>query len=73
MLRIKLMPFGRKHLHHYRISVVEAREKLTSDPTAVLGTYDAKANKINVDRDQVTVWIKKGAQPSATLRKLLGL
>lgn len=73
MLRIKLMPFGRKHLHHYRIAVVEDREKLTGNPAAIIGTYEAKSKKLNLDADQAQAWIKKGAQPTDTIRKLLGL
>ena len=73
MVTIKLMPFGRKHLKHFRIVIVESREKLTSNPTAVLGYYQVKEKNLVVDREAVDVWIKKGAQPSDSVRKLLGL
>ncbi len=67
------MPFGRKHVRHYRIAVVEDKEKLTSDPNMVLGTYEALGKKLKVDRDLLDSWIKKGAQPTDSIRKLLGL
>lgn len=67
------MPFGRKHLHHYRIAVVEGREKLTGSPSAILGTYEAKSKKLIVDKQLADTWIKKGAQPTDTIRKLLGI
>ncbi len=67
------MPFGRKHLHFYRIAVVEGREKLTGDPSAILGTYEAKTKKIDINKEAVSEWMKKGAQPTDSIRKLLGL
>lgn len=73
MLRIKLMPFGRKHLHYYRIAVVEDREKLTGSPSAILGTYEAKTKKLTIDSGEIKNWMAKGAQPTDTVRKLLGL
>lgn len=67
------MPFGRKHVRHYRIAVVEGKEKLTSDPNMVLGTYEVIGKKLNIDRDLLNNWLKKGAQPTDSIRKLLGL
>ncbi len=53
--------------------MVEGREKLTGDPSAILGTYEAKTKKIDINKEAVSEWMKKGAQPTESIRKLLGL
>jgi small subunit ribosomal protein S16 len=73
MLRIKLMPFGKKHAQNFRVVVVEDRVKLTSDPAAVLGFYNPKTQESNVKKEDAQAWMKKGAQPTDTVRKLLDL
>lgn len=71
MLKIKLHPFGKKHAILYRVVVREENTKLTSAPTAVLGTYNPKTNDVKVDTDLAKSWIAKGAQPTASVRKIL--
>lgn len=67
------MPFGKKHARQYRIGVVEEREKLTSDPSEVIGTYNPQNKKVEVDRTALDKWIKMGAQVTPSLRKLLAI
>jgi small subunit ribosomal protein S16 len=73
MLKIKLSPTGKKHEIHYRIVVVEEHSKLTGQGVAVLGHYHPLTNQLVVDRDLVSQWQKKGAQPTARIRELLKL
>lgn len=67
------MPFGKKHAQNYRVVVAEDRVKLTSDPAAVLGTYNPKTRQVLVNKAEVEAWMKKGAQPTDTVRQLLAL
>ena len=73
MLRIKLSPFGKKHAISYRLVVVEDRSKITGRPVATLGHLVSKDSQPVVDKQLVHDWISKGAQPTATVRRLLGL
>jgi small subunit ribosomal protein S16 len=71
MLKIKLSPIGKKHEIHYRIVVAEEHSKLTGNPTATLGHYHPHTKEITFDKQAVTDWIKKGAQPTSKIRRLL--
>ncbi len=71
MLKIKLSPLGKKHEPHYRIVVMEENSKLTSDNLVILGDYHPLANKLTFDQDAVSEWIKKGAQPTPKVKRLL--
>jgi small subunit ribosomal protein S16 len=73
MLKIKLSPTGKKHERHYRIVVAEEHSKLTGKNTSVLGHYHPLTGHLTVDRDLVSQWLKKGAQPTDKIRKLLNL
>lgn len=71
MLKIKLAPIGKKHQPHFRIVVVEENSKLTGRPTATLGHFHPLSKHLTYDRQAVTDWINKGAQPTARIRRLL--
>ena len=73
MLKIKLMPVGKKPQRQYRIAVAEENSKLTGRATAVIGFYIPKSAQLTVDRNELSRWLKVGAQPTPTLRKLLEL
>ena len=64
---------GKKHARQWRIVVVEGKEKLTSNPTATLGFFNGVPGQLTVDKKQVDSWIKLGAVPTSSVRKLLGL
>lgn len=71
MLKIKLTRFGKKHEPHYRIVVAEDRSKATGAPAAILGHYHPISKSLTFDKELVTQWIKKGAQPTDKVRRLL--
>ena len=73
MLKIKLTPTGKKHQIHYRIVVAEENTKLTGIPVATLGHYDPGSKDLTLDKDLLTSWISKGAQPTDKIRSLLHL
>jgi small subunit ribosomal protein S16 len=73
MLKIKLQPTGKTHQRYYRIVVAEGKSKLTGTVVAQLGTYNPhdSENKITLKQEDYQSWLKKGAQPTATVRKLV--
>jgi len=73
MLKIKLQPTGKRNQRLYRIIVAEERSKLTGDSIANIGTYNPHhpENIINLDKTQYDYWLSKGAQPTATIKKLV--
>lgn len=70
MLRIKLAPTGKKGNIHYRISVVEAKSKLTGSPVEVLGHYHPAEKKLTLNEDRLKYWIGQGAQISEKVKSL---
>lgn len=73
MLKIKLQPTGKRHQRYYRIVVAEDKSKLTGTVVAQLGTYNPHdtANKVELNQNDYQLWLSKGAQPTATVRKLV--
>ncbi|MDQ3459495.1 MAG: 30S ribosomal protein S16 [Deinococcota bacterium] len=74
MVKIRLMRMGAKKNPHYRVVVVDARQKRSSDYLESLGYYDPRKTtatplKINVERAQY--WLGSGAQPTSTTVRLL--
>ncbi len=74
MLKIKLQPTGKKHQRSYRIVVAEGKSKLSGKVLDSIGTYnphEEPEKKITVNQESYQAWLKKGAQPTETLRKLI--
>lgn len=73
MLKIKLTPLGKRDHKFYRIVVMNDRTKLVGKYLDLLGTYNPHdpANKITLDSSLYQSWLKKGAQPTITIKKLV--
>lgn len=73
MLKIKLQPTGKAHQRYYRLVVAEDRSKLTGSVVAQVGIYNPHdpKNKIELQKEDYQSWLAKGAQPTATVRKLV--
>jgi small subunit ribosomal protein S16 len=74
MLKIKLTRTGKRKQPSYRIVVVEARSKRDGKYLESLGYYNPltkKKNRIFVDKKKYQSWIRKGAQPTVKVRKLV--
>ncbi len=72
MLKIKLQRVGKKGQPQYRIVVAEARSKISGKYLDLLGTYNPrkKPSEFNLNLTKYQSWLKKGAQPTETIRKL---
>jgi ribosomal protein S16 len=71
MLKIKLVPMGKKHQISYRIGVCESKSKVTGHLVANLGTYLPNTKHLSLDREQLKSWQAKGAQVTSGFRKII--
>lgn len=73
MLVIRLSRVGAKKRPHYRIVVIEKEHARDGTYLEILGTYSplAKPAEIKLDRERYDHWLKKGAQPSETVKSFL--
>ena len=73
MLKIRLRRMGAKKAPFYRIVVADSREPRGGAFVEELGYYTPVADPIElkVDTEKAAEWIRKGAQPTDTVRGLL--
>jgi small subunit ribosomal protein S16 len=73
MLMIRLARFGAKKKPTYRLVVIEKERARNSRAVEVVGHYDpvARPKKLHIKHERVAHWLKNGAQPSDTVKRLL--
>ena len=71
MIKIKLLPRGKKHQITYRIVVAEDRSKSDGKFIADLGFYTPQTKALEINKEAMADWQKKGAQITEGLDKLL--
>ncbi len=73
MVKIRLRRIGAKKAPYYRIIVADSRYPRDGRFIEEIGTYDPKAEPaaVKVDAEKVAAWIKNGAQPTETVKRLL--
>ena len=73
MLMIRLARFGAKKKPTYRLVVIEKDRARNSRAIEVVGHYNpvAQPKQVHIKRDRVEHWMKNGAQPSDTVKRLL--
>ncbi|HWP42631.1 MAG TPA: 30S ribosomal protein S16 [Blastocatellia bacterium] len=64
---------GAKKKPFYRIVVTEKRSKRDGRFVESVGYYDPCRNPadVKIDRERLSYWIERGAQPSETVRSLI--
>jgi small subunit ribosomal protein S16 len=64
---------GRRHLPFYRIVVADSRKPRDGRFVEILGHYDPKQDPevLEVDKEKLDDWVKKGAQPTDTIKSLV--
>lgn len=72
-VRMRLTRTGAKKRPSYRVVVADSRSPRDGRFIEILGHYDPIAEPVDlqIDRDKALDWLKKGAQPSDTVRRLL--
>lgn len=73
MVVIRLRRAGSKKRPFFRIVVTDSRAARDSSFVEILGHYNPRSKPavVNVDKERVEYWIKKGAQPSDSVRTLM--
>jgi small subunit ribosomal protein S16 len=72
-VRLRLTRVGKKKQPTYRIVAADARSPRDGRYLEIVGTYDPRRepSAITVDNDKAVEWLRKGAQPSERVQKLL--
>lgn len=72
-VKIRLQRAGKKKMPYYKVIAVDSRTRRDGAVIENLGQYQpiADGNQFKVDEEKVLEWLKKGAQPTHTLERLL--
>jgi small subunit ribosomal protein S16 len=72
-VKIRLKRTGGKKCPFYRIVVADSRSPRDGKFIEQLGTYDPlqAPSEVLLDADKAKEWLKKGAQPTDTVRAML--
>jgi small subunit ribosomal protein S16 len=75
MVVIRLSRTGKINAAFYKVAVADKRRWRDGKFLAKVGWYNPRTNdpktRIELDLPKIDEWIKKGAQPSATVAKLI--
>ncbi len=72
MLKMRLQRVGRKNDPSYRVVVTDSRTGPKSGKHVdLLGSYDPKVNRVQIDGDRAKEWLSKGVQASPTVHNIL--
>ena len=73
-VKIRLARIGAKGQPSYRVVVADERTARCGRVIEVVGHYNplVEPSSFTVDKEKVLEWIKKGAIPTETVRKMLG-
>lgn len=76
LLRIRMQRLGRRHRPFYRIGAIDTRVRRDGAVIENLGWYDPiqkdPSKQVMLKNERISYWLSKGAQPSDTVRDLLG-
>ena len=71
MLKIRLKRLGAKKNPTYRFIVINSTTKREGKPVQELGHYNPKTKVMKLDKVSALEWVKKGAQPTDTVKYLM--
>lgn len=73
MLKIRLSRVGKKKQPTYRVVIADARAARDGAVVAVIGRYNPRSQPklIEIDGDKARDWMRKGAQPTDVVSRLL--
>ncbi|MCB1017504.1 MAG: 30S ribosomal protein S16 [Acidimicrobiales bacterium] len=72
-VKLRLMRMGKKKQPTYRIVAADSRSPRNGRFIEIVGTYDPRPDpsEITLDNDKAVAWLRKGAQPTERVEKLL--
>jgi small subunit ribosomal protein S16 len=73
MLVIRLRRAGSKKRPFFRVVVTDSRAARDSSFVEILGHYNPRSRPavVQIDKERVSYWISRGAQPSDSVRTLI--
>lgn len=73
MVRIRLRRIGKTKQPTYRVVVADQRAARNGKFIEAIGRYDPRAEPslVEIQEDRALEWLRKGAMPSDSVRKLL--
>jgi small subunit ribosomal protein S16 len=73
VVKLRLMRMGKKKQPYYRVVAADARSPRNGRFIEIVGTYDPRAepSAITIDNSKAVEWLRKGAQPTERVEKLL--
>jgi small subunit ribosomal protein S16 len=73
-VKIRLKRFGTKKRPYYRIVVMDSRaprDGRTLDEVGLYHPVESVGSQIKLETEKIKDWISKGAQPTATVKRVL--
>ena len=73
-VKIRLKRFGTKQRPYYRIVVMDSKTARDGRALEEVGLYhpiEAEGKQLSLDEAKIKEWLKKGALPTPTVKKLL--
>ncbi|HWC10695.1 MAG TPA: 30S ribosomal protein S16 [Acidimicrobiales bacterium] len=72
-VKLRLMRMGKKKQPTYRVVVADGRSPRDGRFIEALGTYEPRAEPsvVKLDNEKAVAWLRKGAQPTEPVQKLL--
>ena len=73
MVKIRLQRVGKKKAPFYHIVVADSRSPRDGKIIDQIGTYNpmVEPSEIILDKEKVEKWIKNGAKPTETVKRLI--
>lgn len=72
-VKLRLMRMGKTKQPTYRVVAADSRSPRNGRFIEIVGTYEPRAepSRIKVDNDKAIAWLRKGAQPTERVQKIL--
>ncbi len=71
MIKIRLARKGKKNNPFYQIVVIDDSKKRGGKSVKRLGYWDAYKNKLQINKEEISFWLSKGAQLTRAVEELL--
>jgi small subunit ribosomal protein S16 len=73
VVKLRLMRMGKKKQPFYRVVAADSRSPRNGRFIEIVGTYDPRQDPsaIEIDNEKVVTWLRKGAQPTERVEKLI--
>jgi small subunit ribosomal protein S16 len=74
-VKLRLMRVGKKKQPTYRVVAADSRSPRNGRFIEIIGTYDPRPEPsiVKIDTAKASDWIRKGAQPTETVKRLLDI